>query len=590
MSLRPAARVPMSVGLLMALLCALVPTLTARAQERILEYRVEVDVRADASIDVVEHITVRAEGEQIRRGIYRDFPTRYRDRYGNAVVVGLDVLGVERDGQPELWFTESMTNGLRINTGGDDFLPGLPGDFRYTLRYRTTRQLGFFAGHDELYWNAIGTGWAFAIARAEVEVRLPAAVDPARMQLDAYTGEQGVRGNGARGEVVAPGVARWTLTRPLSPREGVTIALGFPKGLVAEPSRSERIGWLLADNRGLLVALAGLALLIVYCVWRWHAVGRDPSPGVIIARYQPPADRSPAELRYLKRMAYDSRCLTADLLAGAVGGAAEIERKKSLLFGDSWRLRRLQPPSPAALPFSAGALLEKLLPVDRPALELKKSNTTARYLQTAMAAHARVLQQRLQGSHFHHNGGDVVGAVIVGVTSGVAAWITADGQAQVAIGLIGVLMLIIVAVFNWLVKAPTAQGRRLLDEIEGLKLYLSVAERQELAALPGPGQSPPLDAQRYEALLPYAIALDVEDAWTRKFTLAVGAAAAAAATASLHWYRGGGFNDLGSLAKAVGTGLNSSIASASSPPGSSSGGGGGGSSGGGGGGGGGGGR
>ena len=39
-----------------------------------------------------------------------------------------------------------------------------------------------------------------------------------------------------------------------------------------------------------------------------------------------------------------------------------------------------------------------------------------------------------------------------------------------------------------------------------------------------------LDAKRYETLLPYAVALEVEDAWTTKFTLAVGAAAAAAAT------------------------------------------------------------
>jgi uncharacterized membrane protein len=90
--------------------------------------------------------------------------------------------------------------------------------------------------------------------------------------------------------------------------------------------------------------------------------------------------------------------------------------------------------------------------------------------------------------------------------------------------------------------------------------------------------------------LPYAVALDVEDAWTRKFTAAVGTAAAAAATASIAWYRGSRMHDMGSLAKAVGSSLNSSIASASTPPGSSSGRGGTGFSGGGGGGGGGGGR
>src|SRR5690606_7220094 len=107
---------------------------------------------------------------------------------------------------------------------------------------------------------------------------------------------------------------------------------------------------------------------------------------------------------------------------------------------------------------------------------------------------------------------------------------------------------------------------------------------------PGPGEPPRLDTRRYERLLPYAVALEVEDAWTKKFTLAVGAAAAATATAGIAWYRGGGRDSLGNLSKALGSSFTSQIASSSTPPGSSSGGGGGGSSGGGGGGGGGGGR
>lgn len=127
------------------------------AEERILDYKVDIAIQADGSLDVTERITVNVEGNQIRRGIYRDFPTRYRDRYGNRVVVDLQVLDVQRNDQPEPWFTERLSNGIRINTGNDDLLPA-PAEHTFTLRYRTTRQLGFFADHDELYWNAIGTG------------------------------------------------------------------------------------------------------------------------------------------------------------------------------------------------------------------------------------------------------------------------------------------------------------------------------------------------------------------------------------------------------------------------------------------------
>ena len=62
------------------------------AEERILSYDSDIDIRADGSLDVTERITVRAEGQQIRRGIYRDFPTRYKDRFGNRVVVDFEVL------------------------------------------------------------------------------------------------------------------------------------------------------------------------------------------------------------------------------------------------------------------------------------------------------------------------------------------------------------------------------------------------------------------------------------------------------------------------------------------------------------------
>ncbi len=206
------------------------------AQERILRYDIDIAINADASLDIEENLTLRVEGRQIRRGIYRDFPTRYRDASGNTVVVGLEVLAVERDGHPEPWFVENVRDGVRINTGDDDLLDGLPADIRYTIRYRTRGQLGFFAEHDELYWNAIGTGWSFGIESAEVRVRLPKAVPDAQMTTDGHTGPRGGRGRGFETAIEAPAVARWRLTEPLEPGEGLTILLTFPKGVVAAPA------------------------------------------------------------------------------------------------------------------------------------------------------------------------------------------------------------------------------------------------------------------------------------------------------------------------------------------------------------------
>lgn len=562
-------------------LCALV----AHADEAIRAYDIDVAVNADGSLDVTEHITANVEGIQIRRGIYRDFPTRYRDRYGNRVIVELQVLGVERNGAPEPWFTERLNNGVRINTGNDDLLPA-PAQHVFTIRYRTTRQIGFFADHDELYWNAIGTGWIFPIESSRVEVRLPAAVPTAQMSAEGYTGPQGAKGRAYRAELPADGIGRWQLIAPLAPNEGFTIVLTFPKGVVAQPSNGQRLRWFFADNGGVLIAAAGLLLLIAFCVHEWRRVGRDPRKGIIIARYEPPEGHSPSALRYVQQMGYDERCFTAAILRLAVAGRLRIV-KESKLLKDEWRLEPITTGSP---PMDAGeaAVLDRLFKGRSDPLVLKKTNATT--LQAVIAGHDRALRTAARPRYFNLNGWSVVKALAIGVVAFAAAVFVSQGAGIVAILILGILAIVTLIVFGVLVRAPTEEGRKLLDEIEGLKLYLSVAERDELARISGPEAPPQLDAKRYETLLPYAVALEVEEAWTSKFTAAVGVAAAAATASNIGWYHGGGISDLGSLTHAVGSSLSSQVASASTPPGSSSGAGGGGSAGGGGGGGGGGGR
>ena len=584
------SRLPALVAAWLLAASLLLPSARALADERILAYDSVVEVGPDGNLLVTEHIRVRAEGQRIRRGIYRDFPTRYRDRHGNRVVVGFDVLSVERDGRPEAWFTESIANGTRINTGNDDLLP-VPLETTYTLRYRTTRQLGFFDRHDELYWNAIGHGWDFPIDSGSVEVRLPASVPAADMGVEGYSGRQGARGQDFTAATVAPGVARWTLTRPLLPREGLTIVLSFPKGIVTAPTRSERLAATLVDNLSIGVALLGLLALLAYAVPRWKRVGRDPAPGVVIARYEPPRGESPAALRYMVRRGYDTTCLSSDLLACAVQGAVHIDHGKGRL-GDRWTLRRGEVPASGIANPDPRRLLEALLG-SRPSLELEKENATR--MQQARDAHERGLRERFQPAMFRHNGGSIAIAFAIVFVTAVASILLAlaTGGGGLPWAFLPLALALVVAIaFAFLVGAPTPEGRRLLDEIEGFKRYLSVAEQDDLARLPGPADAtpPPLDAARFEALLPYAVALGVEKAWTGKFTAAVGSAAAAAATAGITWYHGSGDADIGRFTRSIGSALSSQIASASTPPGSSSGGGGGGFSGGGGGGGGGGGR
>jgi uncharacterized membrane protein YgcG len=555
------------------------------AQERITSYDISISVNRDASLDITERIAVHAEGNQIRRGIYRDFPTTYRDRFGNKVKVDLDVVSVEKNGVIEPWFTERMSNGVRINTGNDDFLP-VPGDYTYAIHYRTTRQLGFFDDHDELYWNAIGTGWIFSIEKASVEVKLPEPVPVEKLHAEAYTGPQGAKGTAYVAEIPDPGVARYRLTEGLGPQEGFTIVLTFPKGLVTAPTGSDKAKWLLADNRGVLVAVAGFVILLAYMYRAWSGVGRDPQKGIIIARYEPREGQTPGGLRYLEKMGYDMRCFTGDVLALAVAGRLRIDEEDKL-FKNEWSLQRLSTALPSSISLGQQGLLETLF---RSGDKLVLKNTNASTVSAAREVHKKFLDGEYNPRYFKRNGKKTALAWLIAIVTGIVAFVASGGYGIPIIVGTAVLMLISLVIFGVLIKAPTPEGRKLLDEIEGLKLYMSVAERDELRSMKGPNE-PVLDAQRYEALLPFAVALAVEDAWTKKFTAAAGAAAAAQAANSMVWYHGHGpVSNLGDFSRSIGSSLSSTISSASTPPGSSSGAGGGGSSGGGGGGGGGGGR
>ena len=220
---------------ILLVLAALVP---ATAAERILLFVSDAVIERDGELSVTETIRVEAEGREIRRGILRDFPTSYTDRNGARVEVGFDVQSVTRDGSPENFVTERLANGVRVRIGNADRLLGI-GRHEYVIRYRTTRQIGFFADYDELYWNATGTGWTFAIEQAEARITLPQPV-PFR-QTAFYTGPQGARGRDATIAEQRPGHIVFRTTRPLPPGNGLTVAAAWDKGVVAQPGAARDV-------------------------------------------------------------------------------------------------------------------------------------------------------------------------------------------------------------------------------------------------------------------------------------------------------------------------------------------------------------
>ncbi len=610
------------------------------AAERILDFHSDITVREDGTMRVSETIRVRAEGKNIRRGIYRDFPTSYKDTHGHTVNVKFDLLEVLRDGKAEPHHIESLSNGVRIYIGSKDrYLR--PDVYSYRLIYITDRQLGFFAEHDELYWNVTGADWRFTIDEASAAVSLPASIAAEKIKLAAFTGPQGAKGRAYQADIGLDGVARFKTTAPLTPGSGLTIVAMWPKGHIQEPTAMQRISFMLADNLDVLIGLLGLLVLVVYYWNVWTRVGRDPQGGVIYPRFEPSKGFSPASMRFISRMGYDNKAFATALVNMGVKGYLIIDEHK-----DDYTLT-LAKKSRSDMAPGENAIIKRLFDgSDRIKLERKNH----KQIRSAMQDHKASLRGDYERIYFQKNRtyvyiGIAISAVLIlamfmlrGTEQGAASlfivvWLTGwsfavgflglrviraframkgigsaisvvgaalfalpffIGElvglgvlfAQASLGAILVLAAVIatnIGFFHWM-KAPTRAGRALLDEIEGFKMYLGIAEKERMLQMQGPERTPEL----FEKYLPYAVALDVEQPWAEQFTDVL-AKAQLTDEGAYHpaWYRGKSWdsNRVSGFTSGLGASLANTVASASTAPGSSSGGGGGGFSGGGGGGG-----
>ena len=604
----------------------------------------DITVASDASLTVREEIRVRSAGISIRHGIFRDFPTKYSDHLGNRFVVGFKVLEVQRDGRPEPYTLETIANGVRVRIGSANTVLA-PGEYSYSLTYSTNRQLGFFTDHDELYWNVTGNGWAFPIERAEAAVHLPGAIPRDAFHFEGYTGPAGARGTDFKASLADDGAVEFETTRELGSNEGLTSVLTWPKGYIAAPTAAQRFRYLLEDNRAIWIGLAGIALLLCYYTSVWSSVGRDPTAGAIVVRYEPPAGLSAAGMRYLARMGFDQKTFSVAALSLAVKRYLTIRNE-----GGNYTLVRNAGANPQLAP-EERALADNLLNSSSQ-VQLSQENHAA--VQAAIKATQQSLKNSEEKIYFFTNSKYAIPGVIWSALVLLAALSSLPGQQSIVSGFLcvwltmwsvgvcaivitvgrlwrqvitgtslkglsalgaggltlfampflggevfGLLMLFkagsvwfvfllgaLVAIniwFHYLLKAPTLAGRALLDQVEGFKRYFMAVERNPMERLDGPEVTPEL----FDKLLPYAVALDVEQAWSKRFAAALQRAGQAPASYSPAWYSGPAWTSFGptGFASALGSSLTSATASASQAPGSSSGSGGSGSSGGGGGGG-----
>jgi uncharacterized membrane protein YgcG len=614
---------------LIVLICAT----PAWAREEIREFNAIFEVHADTSVTITEQIAVNAEGNEIRRGIFRDIPTLLETPDGRTIRLPFEVISVMRNGAAEPFAVEGISGGQRIRIGSAEVLLQ-SGVHRYEIVYRMDRAARLFEDHDEFYWNATGNYWNFPILRARALVKLPEGAQIT--ELNAYTGEFGVRSADSSAERLNDRQARFTVTRALGPGEGLTVSVSFEKGILTPPQGTDALVFWFSDYRDYIIPLAMLLIVIAYNALAWGAVGRDPAKGVIFPRFYPPKGFSPALVHYVHTMGWGKTgwtAFSAALISLATKELIEIGKqgkkntltvtgqypKEPLPPGEAVIYGDLKSMSPVTIDKTSGPELAKAKSAFIAALEAENRkvyfNSHMIYIAVGVLIGILSLVVMVATGVLHplfvffaafaavflsiigtaarsfwqgHGIGRFFGLAIMGIfiaNSGAFALDVLD-LSNIDFPFVAAITIIAVTlVFAVLMRAPTVHGRKIMDEIDGFKMYLETAEKERLNFQGEPDMS----VSRFEAILPYAMALGVEKPWSTRFEndLARHAVKDAGTDYSPHWYRGGNFSS-GSFARTMGgvaTGLSAAMISSQPQASSSSGSGGGGFSGGGGGGG-----
>ena len=557
------------VRLVFAFLATIALALPAVAEEVINRFDTGIEVETDGDIIVTETITVTAEGNQIRRGIFRDLPRYFTDE-GDRLRYDYDVLSIQRNGEREPYQTSTNGNTWRIRIGDEDHFLSR-GEHVYVIRYRVKNQVRYFEGFDELYWNVTGSYWNFPILVATARVTLP---DGAQMiEQNGYTGGQGATGRAYRFSRDGNAYVFET-TEPLRVQEGLTISLTMQKGIIDPPSAADRTGLWWQRYGAVVILLTSLCGVFYFLFRSWRSVGVDPPKGPVFARYEAPKGYSPAAVHHIYHRGFNNHdALIATLVNLGIKGRVEIDAK-------SKKETVLTPKSG-----SAAALAREESLLDRKLFSKGTVTLGSKYNKDFTSAYTSFRKRisRVFGEdYFKWNVGYTIFAVILSGAAIVWAILQSPGWSLLLTLLVGAIV-VMNGIFMYLMPAPTPKGQDVRTEIEGFKLYLEKAEKLQLnAAEAGSGKPPPMTVERYETFLPYAIALGVEKPWTEHFEKVLPQEAAAYNPGWSHMGRHGSFSN---MSKSMVSTMSSAVTSSMPQSSGSSGSGGGGFSGGGGGGG-----
>jgi uncharacterized protein (TIGR04222 family) len=554
----------------MALMAAGHPA-RAQADEHVASFGSKLNLSRAGVLNVTETIAYDF-GDTDHHGIYRGIPTTYKSDNGrDNYYLTFKLLGVTDEAGRPIQKEESTSSGVYTLKIGDPDRT-ITGVHTYVINYQLSPIVLAGSDRDRLLYNVTGNKWDVPITRATADLTL-APGQTAGSTINCYTGPIGstapncqFMGSGSHFQA--------STSTELEAGEGLTINLDLAPGSVTNYLQpNQRPPGYLRQFTGLavgflLLLLAGL--LWVYQQWtEWRAKRNQ----TVIAQYEPPDGLKPAEIGLLEDDRSDIREITATLIDLAVRGFIKIKQTKPKAWWGrpaEYTITRLKA-APPPEEYEQTLLTALMSKADSDTIRLKDVDKSG--MSTAVTKVKQMLKDRLKAKGYYRAPKPSprlvrqaalvsVAMVVLAMAITLTAHPTGDLIWVSLLALGGGIVAIVLALRR---TRLTSSGVNQWAEVEGFKLFLSVTEKDRLKFSDAPERTPEL----FNKLLPYAVALKVEEQWAKQFA-GIDVAPAAG------WYAGTYAFSAASLSDDLSGGFSAAVAGAatvSSSGGGSSGGG-----------------
>lgn len=453
------------LGILGLTFVATQPAAAVSADERIKSFDSKVLITKDNTARVSETI-VYDFGSTSHHGIYRDIPIDYYDKTKTYYLTSQYLTTTDENGEQVQAEVSEVNGNQRVRLGDPDRT--ITGIHTYRISYTLHPIITKKDGKPFLNLDVIGEGWQVPIEKATASVSLEIGSQMSNIAWFTTKGRTQIE--------QAPVNSTSFSLEGLSPYKGMTINATLPDGYVSkylEPNQKRPMS--AGDIMLILVFLAipivtGAVALVFFIRW-WRARSKRKQQ-IVVAQYDPPTDLTPAEIGHLEDDSSDMAEVTATIISFAVRGYLKITQNKKtgiggIFGGNDYTLTTLKPskglsPSEASL-FGTLFLSGNTVRLD----DLDKSA-----MASEITSFKSATKKSLENKGFYAKDGGVLDK--------------------------GNL---------------TDVGARHWALVDGFKLFLNVVEKDRLKFTDAPEKTP----ERFSKLLPYAVALGVEQQWAKQF-------------------------------------------------------------------------